>query len=281
MPKVCRVNTQDPIDQLGARAQRVDVPWNDGAVVWRCWGEGPPLVLLHGGHGSWLHWLRNIDALAQSHSVWVPDMPGYGDSVAPAQPGLDALLEGLNASLDALLGPAAPMALAGFSFGGLVAAHLAGQRANISRLALLGAAGHGGARRPRGKLLPWKPAHVSGDTEALRTVMRHNLLVHMLSDESQADDTAVRIHTRSCVQTRFHSRSISQSGGLLDALNRYAGPTLLLWGEHDVTATPTELLHRLSAASPKRQSEVVAGAGHWLPYEAAGIVNARLLGFFK
>ena len=29
------------------------------------WGEGRPLVLLHGGTGSWMHWVRNVeDAVA-------------------------------------------------------------------------------------------------------------------------------------------------------------------------------------------------------------------------
>jgi pimeloyl-ACP methyl ester carboxylesterase len=31
-------------------------------VVWRSWGSGPPLLLLHGLHGSWMHWVRNVAA---------------------------------------------------------------------------------------------------------------------------------------------------------------------------------------------------------------------------
>src|SRR3546814_6277896 len=46
----------------------------DGQMVWRLWGEGPPLVLLHGGSGSWTHWFRNIPALARRYRVIAADL---------------------------------------------------------------------------------------------------------------------------------------------------------------------------------------------------------------
>jgi len=54
-------------------------PLGDGHIVWRCWGEGTPLVLLHGGTGSWLHWIRNVEALSCDMMVVVPDLPGSGE----------------------------------------------------------------------------------------------------------------------------------------------------------------------------------------------------------
>ena len=30
----------------------------DSKVCWRSWGEGTPLILLHGGYGSWGHWIK-------------------------------------------------------------------------------------------------------------------------------------------------------------------------------------------------------------------------------
>ena len=43
-------------------------------------GEGTAYILLHGGMGSWNHWARNIDALADHFQVRAVDLPGYGDS---------------------------------------------------------------------------------------------------------------------------------------------------------------------------------------------------------
>jgi copper chaperone CopZ len=53
------------LDGLEARARRQETPCGDGALVWREWGPPGggterPLVLFHGGSGSWRHWVRNI-----------------------------------------------------------------------------------------------------------------------------------------------------------------------------------------------------------------------------
>lgn len=267
------------IAQIDARSERHYVATRSGRVVWRRFGEGASLVLLHGGHGSWRHWLRNIEALARTQTLWVPDLPGYGESAAQAEPTLESLVACLNDSLAELIDPKAPIDVAGFSFGGLVAAHLAVQRRNVRRLALVGPAGHGGQRRPRKELQSWREAYRRGDQPALRAIMRHNLLQHMLHDEAAADETALRIHIESCLAARFRSRSISRAGGLLSALDRFTGPTLLLWGECDVTATPDQLLPQLLDGHPHREGHVLPGAGHWAAYEAAEAVNSVLQSF--
>ena len=198
------------MSDLDALVQTQRVVHRGRQVCWRQTGSGPPLVLLHGGHGSWLHWVRNVRALATRFTVWVPDMPGYGDSQAPAEPTLASLTTQLQATLQTLVDATTHIRLVGFSFGALVATQLAVQRGHIDRMALLGTAGHGGTRRPRGELLPWRAILSSGDTQALEHVMRHNLGVHMLHDPASIDAQAVQLHTAACLQTRFHSRAISR-----------------------------------------------------------------------
>jgi pimeloyl-ACP methyl ester carboxylesterase len=139
---------------------------------------------------------------------------------------------------------------------------------------LLGPAGHGGVRRPRGELLNWRRAK---DAAALAACMRHNLATHMLHDPTQIDAMALRVHTDCCERARFRSKEISQAGGLQAALDRQGAELLLAWGEHDVTAQPTVLARTLSAERAARQTHIVAGAGHWAQYEAADEVNRLLL----
>ncbi len=251
-------------------------------IVWHEYGAGEPVVLLHGGHGSYQHWMRNVDALSKHYRVLVPDMPGYGESDTPPEPTMESLVDTLLVALNERIGAETPVRLAGFSFGGLVAAKMAAQRPNITHLVLLGAAGHGTTRRPKGKLLNWTDALEANDGVALQAVMRHNLLMHMLAQELSVSDEALVIHTSACLQTRFHSKKISRAGGLMDALSgaRQVNPRLsisALWGEHDVTCTPASVLEMLESQGALSHKQIIPNAGHWVQYEAADLTHSFLL----
>lgn len=262
----------EEVARLERQVCRHDVVVHGRTVVWRRLGQGSPLVLLHGGHGSWLHWVRNLEVLAQQHEVWVPDLPGYGESDTPQETDLNALVEATHHSLDALVGADTPIRLLGFSFGGLVAATLAARHPAVVRLALLGPAGHGGIRRPRGELQAWQQLTLG--SAPWQDAMRHNLLMHMLHEPSCIDDLALQVHGQSCLAARFHSKKISRAAGLQPALDAYAGPALLVWGEHDVTADPITVGPMLTEQRPQRTFMVIEDAGHWVQYERADRVNA-------
>lgn len=258
------------IDALERSCERVVQPVLGQHMVWRRVGTGPVLVLLHGGHGCWLHWARVIPLLAPRFCVWIPDMPGYGASTLTPDGGLDGLVDLLRRSLDALLGAQTPIMLAGFSFGGLVAAHLAATRARIRRLVLLGPAGHGGQRRQRVSPLPWRGLDPERDPVAWADRMQHNLLAQMLHGKAAVDGLAMEIQWRSCLDTRFHSKPFSRSAGLDAALRAGPDDVLELWGEHDVTATPGERAGEARQGGAGQQRHIIHGSGHWLMQEAPG-----------
>lgn len=250
-------------------------------VVWRTVGEGSPVVLIHGGHGSWLHWVRNIEVLSKKHTLWMPDLPGFGDSGdlegdphAPDR--FDRLVGTIGASLEAMLGTSSSIGLAGFSFGGLVAARIAATLPRVAKLALLGPAGHGGKRRQRVEMVDWR----TGDRKQMLHGLRHNLAALMVHDPANIDAVAMAVHEQTCVATRFRSKAISRNAALSDALDDYHGETLLIWGEHDVTADPPEAAPRLAGERPDRDWCLVPGAGHWVQYERPHEVNQLLLRWF-
>jgi pimeloyl-ACP methyl ester carboxylesterase len=265
--------------------QRLVTSVGPAQMVWHAMGADAshPLVLLHGGHGSWQHWTRNIAPLAQHYRVLVPDLPGYGDSDTPPEPTMPSLVNTTRTALDQLLGVNTPVRLAGFSFGGLVAAHIAAQRPHVTHLALLGPAGHGSPRRPKGALQDWRDALRTHDAVALRGTMRHNLLMHMLEHATSVDEQALGLHTAACIHARFHSKKISLAGGLLDALTtaQRVNPSLQLcamWGEHDVTCTPQTVLQMMQTSGLALQRSLVAlKVGHWVQYEAPDESCAFLL----
>jgi pimeloyl-ACP methyl ester carboxylesterase len=267
------------------RASIHDIVHQGVRVRWRRFGDhggsAPPLVLLHGGHGNWMHWMRNIEALSEARALWLPDMPGYGDSGTPPEPAaqqkpIDPLLDVLAGSLDALIDPAAEIDLGGFSFGGFVAAQLAVRRGGIRRLALVGSGGHGTPRRPTEQMVKWRGAP---DRETERAALLHNLGALMLHDKAAIDPLAFAIHDAACHATRFRSKEVSTSGGLQETLDHLGGPQLLLWGEHDVTAIPRPLVADLVARGQQREGAVIEGAGHWAQFERADAFNARVTRF--
>ena len=89
-------------------------------MVWRVWGAGEPLVLFHGGSGSWTHWIRNIPELSRHYELWVPDIPGLGNFGHAAQALIPASIAGVVIQgLNDVFGSEAPLRLAGFSSAGI------------------------------------------------------------------------------------------------------------------------------------------------------------------
>ena len=58
------------------------------------YGDGPPVLLLHGGGAGSAIWFKQIAGLSKTHRVIAPDHPVFGLSVPVECPGVPA--EGLN-----------------------------------------------------------------------------------------------------------------------------------------------------------------------------------------
>jgi pimeloyl-ACP methyl ester carboxylesterase len=95
--------------------------WGAGRKLnWREEGSGPPLVLVHGSPADGRAWNRVVPFLKDRFRLVMPDLPGYGasDPVPDEPKGRTALMGTALARLIESVGPAA---VAGHSFGGLVA----------------------------------------------------------------------------------------------------------------------------------------------------------------
>jgi pimeloyl-ACP methyl ester carboxylesterase len=264
------------IAQLAARSEVLDAPFEGGTIRWHRFGDGKPLVLLHGGNGSWLHWVRNIESWSQRHSLWLPDLPGCGESDELAAPRtLERLVAALRQNIEGLVGRGREIDLAAFSFGAVLGSNLA-TGGGVRRMALLGATGHGFTRKGM-DLKNWR---VLPPGDAQTQAHRHNLANLMLHDPAAIDDLALVIHRHTSEQTRLRSRPLSLTDATRDALDRLAIPVLLAWGEYDPTAPAVEAQQMLAQGQPNRRRLRYDGAGHWLQYERAAQINPLLLDWF-
>ena len=264
------------VEGVAAEAQRIETPCGAGTMVWRVWGSGPPLILLHGGYGSWTHWIGNVLVLARRFTVIAPDLPGLGESSTPPEPHTAEGLAGIIVEgLDIVLSKDAAPHIAGFSFGGVLGGHVAAQLGDRLRaLTLVGSNGLGLVRQPTA--LQRVPAGVSAE-EAL-AVHRHNLGALMIADPAKIDELAVYIQSQNAPRGRVRSRRFSRADTLARALPLVKARLDGIWGARDATAYPhlDERARVLRSFQPGARFEVIAGAGHWVQYEAAERFNPLL-----
>lgn len=261
---------------IAAEAQRLETPCGDGAMVWRIWGNGPPLVLLHGGYGSWTHWIRNVIPLSRRFTVAAPDLPGLGESATPPEPhSADGLARIIVEGLDIVFPKSAALRVAGFSFGGVLGGHVAAQLGDRAQtFTVVGSNGLGLVRQPTAlQRLP----EAASEAQSL-AVARHNLAALMIADPVNIDELAVYIQSQNAPRGRVKSRRFSRADTLARALPLVKARLHGIWGERDATAYPhlDDRARILRGIQPAARFEVIPGAGHWVQYEAADRFNPLL-----
>jgi pimeloyl-ACP methyl ester carboxylesterase len=222
---------------IEALASRRRTQADGGSMVWRTWGEGRPLLLLHGASGSWTHWIRNILPLAEHFRVLAPDMPGFGDSDALPEPHTaERLTNGVVAGLDEILPAPAELDLAGFSFGGIIGGLVAARLGlRVRTLVLLGTAGLDLPFPPLPPLLRIEP---DASAEEAHRAHRENLHCLMIAKADRVDDLALFLQMDNLRRARFRSGSIPTSDALQRALPSVLARITGIWGSRDAFVGP-------------------------------------------
>lgn len=275
--------TEDPrTDSLLARLPAMTQETHHGIVVQRA-GSGPALVLLHGGRGSWNHWIRNIDELSQHYSLYIPDLPGFGASLRVARDlPYDEYLALVARAVSSMTGNA-PFLLAGFSFGSLTAALLMGGALapKMQRLSLLAPAGWGGdgdIGREKRKTLRGVTSYAEK-----REVLRYNLAVSQLADPDKVTEETVDLQVYNITNTNYNSLGPGSQPLLLGALAKIRCPLQVMVGTGDISQKPSVVwrMARVREAAPHARIDLLEGAGHWAQYELPDAYNALLVDFLQ
>ncbi|MSQ50916.1 MAG: alpha/beta fold hydrolase [Betaproteobacteria bacterium] len=268
------------IRDVESRARRFETPCGEGRLVWHQWGEGRPVLMLHGGSGSWLHWLKQIPALESNHSVWVPDLPGMGESHLPPEPyEVNAYADIVQSGFERLSPGAGAIDLVGFSFGaglsGRIACRMPGR---IGHMVLSGANFfEPRPMRRRANLLSLK--RIVDPAERLRAV-KNNLQVMMVRHDKNIDDLAIHLYDTDTARRRLPRVSFSGFPTLRVDIGqmKISGRLTAIAGADDqiIGHDPDGQRAQLLSISPKALYHGIAGAGHWVMYEGAQGYNAAL-----
>ncbi len=258
----------DQLQQIEAASRRAETPCGEGRMVWHEWGAGPPLVLLHGGAGSWRHWARNVLVLARNHRVLAADIPGLGESDLPPAHDFDSVAGIIAAGIETFLGLSQPYELAGFSFGALLSGQVAQRHAErITRMTITGAGSLGTPRNPT----PLESVRKRTGDDRL-AAHRTNLHRLMIADPANIDDLAMVIQAWNSDHTRLRERPPLDSSPLRDALAKLSIPLRVIWGEQDATCVGKVLQQRIAVIRtirPEAEIRVIEKAGHWAMFETA------------
>lgn len=269
------------VDKLADRAETIVTGSDTDAVTWRIWGQGRPVILLHGDFGSWMHFVRNIEALEGRFRVHVPDMPGYGDSATPQPPcEPPEIARPLALGIREILGRTVTFDIVGFSYGGIVAGHLAVMLPEqVTRLILSGPGGFG-IRSASKDHIALRSLRKGMTATEIDQVHQHNLGQLMIADPSKVDVLAVRIHRENISRARVRCGTIPDTDSLLQALRHVKARLAGIWGERDAFG---DREHRekqkqlLLGFDPATDFRVVPGAGHWLFFECPETANRWLV----
>ena len=270
------LSLKQEIDAAIDKAKRIELPTPSGMQVWHVWNEaaGNPLVLLHGGSGSWNHWVRNVLPLSESRAVWTLDTPGLGDSELPSgAEDADDLSVPLAQGLEVLF-KEKPVDTVGFSFGGLMAGFLAAQQpALIKRMVLVGVPGLGLSNN----IPNMRGFRVNMTHEERMGVHRNNLLAIMLHDEKNITPELLAMQEHNVLRDRLRRRRIARSDVLLSLQKHWTCEVHGIWGEKDALYEGAlHLIPDLLTDCNLKQFDVIQDAGHWVQFEASDAFNQTL-----
>jgi pimeloyl-ACP methyl ester carboxylesterase len=263
--------------------QRIRV--SGGEVAAGVFGQGPPVVLVHGTPASSYLWRGVVPLLAGAHTVHVWDLLGFGASrLDPsAEPSIARQARTL-AELTEHWGLDEP-SLVGHDIGGgiVTRAHLV-ERVPVRKLVLLDAAVLGPWNTPftehqqrYADAYRTMPADVFGDLVAAR----FRTATHRPMSEEVAG-AYVAPWSGAAGQQRWIDQvtavSFEDTREVVERLGEITVPTLVLWGDRDRWLDPA-IADRLAAAIPGAVRATVPEAGHFAAEDAPHGVAQALLRF--
>jgi pimeloyl-ACP methyl ester carboxylesterase len=244
-------------------------------------GAGTPLVLLHAFPLDGRMWAPQVEALAGSYQVIVPDLRGFGTAREQAveEAGMDLLADDVARLLDDR--GVDRVILGGLSMGGYVA--LAFVRRHPDRLGgllLLDTKAGADSEQAWADRRSMAERVLAEGTGFLPEAMLPRVLGKTSLEERPelVERVTALIREQDARAVAGAQRGMAARRDAADVLAGITVPTLVITGEED-TVTGPEVGRELAAAIPGARFLLVERAGHLSSLERPEVVNEALLDF--
>ncbi len=272
-------------------------------------GEGKPIVFMHGFPQFWFLWRRQLEDLGSDHAVYAPDLRGFNLSDRPQEVEAYRMrhllgdLKGLVEELDL-----APFTLVGHDWGGIISWAFALKYPDLlERFVIIDSPPPFTWNRDL-RESPKQREAVNYMVELSHPAPGPEEMI-AANDFAMLDSILERIGASGARLTAeelaVYHEAWAQPGAITGGLNYYraarmgdqvAGggvpeeyeakiramrvevPTLIIWGERD-PALLVGLIRGLEEWIPDLRTEILPGAGHWVPYERPEEANSLIREF--
>jgi pimeloyl-ACP methyl ester carboxylesterase len=244
-------------------------------------GAGTPLVLLHAFPLDGRMWAPQVEALAGTYQVVVPDFRGFGAAREQAVEvaGMDLLADDVARLLDDR--GLDRVVLGGLSMGGYVALAFMRRHADrVSGLVLLDTKADADGDQARDARLEMAERVLAEGTGFVPEAMLPRLLGATSREHRPelVEKVAALIREQGPKAIAGAQRGMAARAAATDVLASIAVPTLVVTGEED-TVTGPEVGRDLAAGIPGARFLLVEEAGHLVNLEQPEVVNEALLDF--
>jgi pimeloyl-ACP methyl ester carboxylesterase len=249
-------------------------------IAYRRAGEGPPLVLLHGGPLDSREWRRQLEELSDEFTVVAWDAPGCGQSSDPPETFRSPQYADCLAAFIDAVGLERPH-VAGLSFGAVLALELYRRHPEIPRTLILASAYAGWVGSLPAEVVPQRLQQWLRLTDLPPDHWAREWIPGLLAESAPAevvDEVIAIVSDFHPAGQRTIVRAFGSEADLRDVLPLIDVPTLLLYGDKDVRS-PLNVAEAIHAKIPTSRLVVIPGVGHLCDVEAPERVNAEVRRF--
>lgn len=294
-------HSPEPYGAVG-RSEWMDIDWQEHLRWVRVqdrwmnivdFGDGPPLLFIHGLSGCWQNWLEQIPHFARDHRVIAVDLPGFGQSEMPAE---EISISGYADAIDALMTELGleTAQIVGNSMGGFIGAEVAIQYpARVERLVLVAAAGlsiesirterRKGLRHRAENVAFFSLGHIASRSHqvALRPRLRGALLMLVAAHPTKLPGPLAAQQVLGSGKPGFSDALEAMCRyPLRDRLEKISCPTLIVWGDKDLLV-PVKDASIFEKLIPDSRKIVYKDTGHVSMMERPARFNEDVRAFLE